>query len=286
MNKMQLISHRWLDPLNSGFKYTESSKEAFENLLERWYWLEFDINFSKDFIPFVFHDEWLNRISGWIDNRCFKNMLWNDIKNISLPNNCHFVELEELFKLIKEKQSSWVFSALHLKSKFQRLDSLDLLVNVVKGVKGLVDKIFIFDVRLETARYLRENNFELKIFLSVSHEYDKMRFNDFVGWTLYTLDEAIENKDIIDWVWLDEWDRKSEKWRKILYSQEIINKLRMSNFEIAMISPELHSKSPWLLWWESHEDARTKEILKDRIVEMINLWVDYICTDYLDYYSC
>ncbi|MBQ9553837.1 hypothetical protein IJU97_02490 [bacterium] len=68
-----------------------------------------------------------------------------------------------------------------MKSKFQRLDSLDLLVNVVKGVKGLVDKIFIFDVRLETARYLRENNFELKIFLSVSHEYDKMRFNDFVG---------------------------------------------------------------------------------------------------------
>lgn len=281
---MQIISHRWLDPLKKDFKYAESSKEAFENLLERWYWLEFDINFSKDLVPFVFHDKWLARISNWRDNRLFQDTDWNEIKKYELPNNCHFITLKNLFQLIEQIQKEWIWSALHLKSQYQKRELLDILIKVIENNSKITEKLFIFDCKIDTVKYLKEQISNIKVFFSVVHEYDKQRFSHSVWETLYTTEETIANKDLIDWVWLDERDRKNKDWTKKLYIKEIINRFRDFWLETAIISPELHSKSPWLLWWEFHEDAETEENLRKRIEEIRNLWVDFICTDYLDYY--
>jgi glycerophosphoryl diester phosphodiesterase len=281
---MQLISHRWLDSLNKEFLYTESSKEAFENLIERWFWLEFDINFSKDLVPFVFHDSWLNRILNWKDNRRFSDIEWVDIENYELPNECHFVSLEDLFKLIIKKQKVWIQSALHLKSKFQIKELLDILVEYIGRCPNIIQKLFIFDVKVDTAKYLKDKLSGIQLFFSVSHKYDKDRFNDSVWWTLYTVEESIENKDLIGWVRLDEWDRQNRDWTKKLYTTEVINEFKSLWLKTAIISPELHAKSPWLLWWESHEDVETEEKLKERTKEIKSLNPDFICSDYLVYY--
>jgi len=281
---MQLINHRWLDPLNKNFKYAESSKEAFENLLERWYWLEFDINFSKDLVPFVFHDNWLGRISNWKDNRLFMNMDRNDIEEYELPNNCHFTTLENLFQLIGEKQKEWIISSLHLKSQYQEMKLLDVLIKLIQNHPKIIEKLFIFDIKIDTAKYLKDINPNIKLFFSVSHEYDKQRFNDSVWWTLYTIEEVLENKNLIDWVRLDEWDRKDRGGTKKLYTSEIINRFKNLWLKVAIISPELHAKSPWLLWQEFHEDVKNYENLRQRIEEIKLLWIDFICTDYLNYY--
>lgn len=282
---MQLISHRWLDPLNKEFTYAESSKEAFENLLERWFWLEFDINFSNDLIPFVFHDKSLARISDWRDARLFQDMNWNEIKKYELSNNCRFISLEGIFELIENKQKKWIWSALHLKSNFQNKELLDILVEYIWKYPNITKKLFIFDIKIDTAKYLKYKLSEIQLFFSVSYKYDKERFNDSVCWTLYTVEEAIENKDLIDWVRLDEWDRKDRNGEKKLYTTEIMNEFKSLWLKTAIISPELHAKSPWLLWWEFHEDAETEEKLKKRIWEIKTLWTDFLCTDYLDYYE-
>ena len=282
---MRLISHRWLDSLNKDFKYAESSKEAFENLLNRWYWLEFDVNFSKDLVPFVFHDKWLTRISNWKDNRLFKDLGWVEIKKYELQNNCHFITLDDLFQLIENEQKIWIRSALHLKSQYQEKKLLDILIKVIENNPKIIEKLFMFDVKIDTAKYLKEKKSNIKLFFSVSHEYDVQRFNNSVWWTLYTVDEAIQNKNLIAWVWLDERDRKDKYWTKKLHTDEVINLFKDLWLKTAIISPELHAKSPWLLWWEFHEDAETEEILRKRIEEIRNLWVDYMCTDYLDYYK-
>lgn len=281
---MQLISHRWLDPLNNDFHYAESSKEAFENLLERWFWLEFDINFSKDLIPLVFHDSWLSRISNWKDNREFSDVKRVDIKNYKLPNECHFISIEDLFELIENKQRIWIQSALHLKSKFQRKELLDILIENIRIHPNITDKLFIFDVKVDTAKYLKDKLSVIKLFFSGSHNYDKERFNDSVWWTLYTIKEVIENKNFIDWVRLDEWDRKNRNGTKKLYTAEIINQLKSLWLKTAIISPELHAKSPWLLWWEYHDDAENDRKLRQRIEEIKFLNPDFTCSDYLDYY--
>jgi len=281
---MQLISHRWLDPLNHNFHYAESSKEAFENLLDRWYWLEFDINFSKDLIPFVFHDQGLTRISQWKDERTFNNLSWNEIMNISLPNHCHFITLNALFSLIKKRQKIWLKSALHLKSSFQEKKMLDILISTLLQYQNINEKIFLFDVKIDTATYLKKNLPEIELFVSVAHAYDEKRFNNSVWGTLYTIEEAIANKDLIDWVRLDEWDRKDIVWTKKLYTEEVINSFKNAWLKTAIISPELHAKSPWLLWGESHEDVESKEKLQWRIKDVKVLNPDFVCTDYLDYY--
>lgn len=281
---MQLISHRWLDPLNKNFKYAESSREAFENLLERWYWLEFDLNFSKDLVPFIFHDKWLARISNWKDNRLFQDIYWNEIKEYKLSNNCHLVTLEDLFHLIEEKQKEWIISSLHLKFQYQEMKLLDILIKLIQNHPKIMDKLFIFDVKFDTAKYLKDKLLKIELFFSVSHKYDQKRFNDSVWWTLYTIEEALENKDFIDWVRLDEWDRKDRGGTKKLYTSEIVNEFKNLWLKVAIISPELHAKSPWLLWQEFHEDVENDEKLRQRIEEIKLLWIDFICTDYLNYY--
>lgn len=281
---MQLISHRWLNPLNKEYTYAESSKEAFESLLERWFWLEFDINFSKDLIPFVFHDSWLSRISNWKDNREFSDIEWVDIENYELQNGCHFISLDQLFQLIEKGQKIWIQSALHLKSKFQIKELLNILDELIIKYPNIIQKLFIFDLKIDTAKYLKDKLPEIQLFFSVSHEYDKERFNNFVWWTLYTIEEVIECKDLINWVRLDEWDRKDKDWIKKLYTKEIINHFGSLWLKTAIISPELHAKSPGLLWWEVHDDVEDNDKFKKRIEEIKYLNSDFVCTDYLDYY--
>lgn len=279
---MHIITHRWLEPLNSNFNFTESSKEAFMNHLERWFWLEFDINFSKDMIPFVFHDWNLNRITNWKDSRNFDELNIDEILDYNLNWNS-FITFEELIKNISEYRKFWEYSALHLKSKFQEQKYIDIILNILQKYDNIENKIFIFDTKIETAKYIKSKNKYIKLFPSISHTYDIKRYNSYTWNTLYTIQDFLANLDIFDWVWLDEWDRKDKDWEKTIYNKDIFSIIKKENKFIWLVTPELHGKSPWLLWWEAHDDCRDLETLKLRLQEIIRLKPDYICSDYLEF---
>ena len=279
---MQIITHRWLEPLNNNFKFIESSKEAFINHLERWYWLEFDINFSKDMVPFIFHDWCLERITNWKDKRNFDEINIEEILSYNLNWNS-FISFEELVKNISKYRKDWEYSALHLKSKFQEEKYIDVMLDILNKYENIESKIFIFDVKIETAQYLKSKNKNIKLFPSISHKYDIERYNSCTGNTLYSIEDFLDNLDIFDWVWLDEWDRKDIGWEKTLYNKEVFNIIKKENKLIGLVTPELHAKSPWLLWWEAHEDCKNLNILKSRFKEIVDLNPDFICSDYLEF---
>jgi len=279
---MQIITHRGLEPLNKNFKYIESSKEAFINHLQKWFWLEFDINFSKDMIPFIFHDWNLSRITNWKDIRNFNELTINEILNYNLDWNS-FIAFEELIKNINYYRKAWEYSALHLKSKFQEKKYIDIILKVFNKFENIESKIFIFDIKINTAQYIKFKNNKIKLLPSVSHKYDIKRYNSCTWNTLYSIEDFLNNLNLFDWVWLDEWDKKNENWEKTLYNKEIFNIIKKENKLIWLVTPELHAKSPWLLWWEAHEDCKDLETLKLRFNKIKKLNPDFICSDYLEF---
>jgi glycerophosphoryl diester phosphodiesterase len=276
---MIIITHRGLDPSKKTY-FVESSIESFEDQLSRGFGLEFDLQFTKDNKIVVLHDSNLKRISLGRDTREICDINANEILAMEF-NNCHIISFDKLLELIDDKQFPKAISAIHIKSENQSSSKLDIILSYLE--KTTPDKFIIFDVTLSTAKYLKENNPGLNLAPSVAHSFDIERYNSTVGNTLINLETILDNKNLFDWVWLDEWDKTDKNnGTKTLYKKETFDKLREANIKIALVSPELHATSPNLLGREKHADAETKEKLFDRMEEIINLEPDAICTDYPD----
>lgn len=247
MSSTHILTHRGLDPSKKGY-FDESSLEAFEDQLARGYGLEFDLRPDLT----VAHDQDLGRITG-------RGTL------ITLP------------ELLTRIHAAGLLAALHLKSGVQTPALLDTLLR--HDLSGLI----IFDVTIETARYLKAKNSTLALAPSVAHPYDVERYNHVVGDTLYTIEEVLAHRELFEWVWLDEWDRADKDGGvKKFYTQELFDTCRAAGLKIALVMPELHATSPGLLGGESHEDARTTKALDVRWREILSLGPDAVCTDYPD----
>jgi len=277
---MIILTHRGLEASKEKF-FTESSYEAFANHLQRGFGVEFDINFTKDKRIIIFHDNDLERITGGKDKRLFQQMMFSEVKEIRIRGN-RIADFDELMNLIIKNKSS--FNSLHLKGKFQKKEYLDILLGFLFQYRNYLERLLIFDVKVETARYLKRKIPQLILAPSVAHPYDIERYNTCVGGTLIKIEEAIKNRSLFEWVWLDEWDRSARYGRtKKLYSVYNFNKLRKYGFKIALVSPELHKTSPGLLGGESHQDAKDYKTLFKRMEEIVALEPDAICTDWPDY---
>ena len=271
---IQILTHRGLDPDKQDY-FPESSLEAFEDQLKRGFGLEFDIQITKDKKIVIFHD---------------KNLLINNIlKNINEINSeeiikhdykgCH---IATLFNLLSEIEKFNKICALHFKGYLQSSENIDLLLENLKNFN--VPNLIIFDVKEDTAKYIKSINNKIQLAPSVAHQYDIKRFNKYVDYTLITVDNAIKNKELYDWLWFDEWDREDiDSDDKKFYIEENFKKAKESGFKIAVVSPELHGTSPRLLGGEKHQDAEDMNKLEKRIEEIIKLQPDAICTDYPDY---
>ena len=155
------------------------------------------------------------------------------------------------------------------------------MVSVLKNHPQAVSKLATTDTPPALTRILKGEFPELQCSPSVAHPYDIKRYNSAVKNTLITLEVAIENKDLYDRVWLDEWDLTSHNGKtKKLYTEEIFEKLRAAGLKINVVTPELHRTSPHLLGGESHPDAMSLERLFVRVHEILELQPDGICTDY------
>ncbi|KKR89158.1 MAG: Glycerophosphoryl diester phosphodiesterase [Candidatus Wolfebacteria bacterium GW2011_GWA1_44_24] len=276
---IHIITHRGLEPSKEKF-FTENSYEAFEDQLGRGFGIEFDVNFTKDGEIIIFHDSGLERITNGQNERMFGDLTLAGIKEIR-PNGDRIPDFDELMDLIIKNDSK--LNALHLKSKFQEKRYLELLLPFLQKYVGHLNRLLVFDVKVETARFLKGFFPELVLAPSVAHPYDIQRYNEAVGGTLLSLEEVIENKSLFDWAWLDEWDRVGEGGsNKKLYTEETIVLLRKNGIKSAIVSPELHGTSPGLLGGEAHNDAVNQETLRKRLIEIIGLKPNAICTDYPD----
>ncbi len=276
---MKIITHRGLDPLKENY-YAESSREAFTDQLERGYGLEFDPQITKDGKVVILHDSNLKRISGGKDDRKISEVTLSEITRTEF-NKCHLISFEELIDLIDKKQAKGAISAIHLKHNIQNKNDLDIILSYLE--KADMNKFILFDVTQDTALYLKQKNNTLHLAPSVAHPHDILRYNNFVGGTLLTSEIALENTDLFDWVWLDEWDRADKNGKaKKLYTEELFKEIRTAGLKIGLVTPELHASSPSLLGSEKHQDAGDAKNLFDRIEEILKLEPDIICTDYPD----
>lgn len=281
MKRNQIITHRGLEPSQNNF-YPESSLEAFRNHLGRGFGIEFDANFTKDGI-IIAHDSNLGRITQGKDTRDFSDIRTSEVRSIKYGNSKkgRIPTLDEVLQLIANSKSQ--INALHLKGNFQTQKNTEQLLEIISKHPGIIEKVLIFDVKPEIAKYLKQKLPNLHLAPSVSHPYDIKRYNKAVNYTLITIDDAIKykNESLYDWVWLDEWDRADKNGKeKILYSKSVFQILRKEKFKIALVTPELHGTSPGLLGGEAHPDAKDKKTLFNRIREIILLKPDAICTDY------
>lgn len=281
MEKTKILAHRGLEPSNSDF-YPESSFEAFQSHLSRGFGIEFDINFARDGI-IILHDSDLGRITDGKDNRKVAEVGVGELKNMQFGKVAkgRFIDFEEILNLIRGGAAE--INALHLKGKFQEKQYLDKMLSELNKNKDVLKKIIIFDVKPETAKYLKSKIKELNLAPSVAHSYDIKRYNTkAINFTLISIEDAVKyaKEGLYNWVWFDEWDRIDEGGEKKTYTKENFEILKKAGLKIALVTPELHATSPSLPCGESHGDAKDKETLFKRILEILSLHPDAICTDY------
>lgn len=276
--RFRILTHRGLEPSNK-WAFPESSYQAFQNHLSRGFGIEFDPNFVKDGIV-VSHDASLKRLTGM--DVLFSSLSLQYLSNISyLSQNGvpgRIPTLAEVLELIAESPST--INAMHLKGKYQTSENMDALVEELKNHPKSVKKLLVFDLKPESAKYLKSKIKGLHMAPSVSHPYDIERYGSVVGSTLFSVEEVLGMRDLFDWVWLDEWDTKDRNGEKRLYTAETFDTLRSAGYKISLVTPELHGTSPGLYGGESHKDAKNQETLFRSIERIIQLQPDAICTDY------
>jgi len=276
--KTHILTHRGLDPSKKSY-FLESSKESFEDQLMRGFGLEVDIQTTKDEDLIIFHDTDLKRITKGKIETAFKDLNSEEVKILKL-DDCHILDLSRFCELVS-KSNSEELVAIHLKSKSQTPVLINKLIYILNKWKRF-DNTIIFDVKIESAKYIKSQNNKIKLAASVAHEYDVERYNGVTGETLWKIEDVLSHRELFNWVWFDEWDRKNKEGNKIFYTEENFKKIRSAGLKIALVTPELHKNSPGLLGGEMHEDAANHEQLMKRIQEILYLYPDALCTDYPD----
>ncbi len=276
--EMSIITHRGLNLEKENY-FTESSREAFADQIARGFGLEFDLQFTKDGKMVVLHDFDLKRLTSGKNTRKISEINATELLEMDF-SGCHLVSFGELLRMITTAPNNRSVNALHIKSAWQENKYLDEILKELELVD--TEKFIVIDLKVEPARYLKGKNPRLHLAPSLSHPYDIERFNTAVGGTLLPIEEVIKNRDLYDWVWLDEWDRKDRDGKtKILNDRHTFETLKQHGFKIALVTPEMHKSSPGLLAADSHshEDATTEETLRKRLKEILSLGPDAVCSD-------
>jgi glycerophosphoryl diester phosphodiesterase len=278
--EVAVITHRGLDPEKPNY-YMESSREAFADQISRGFGLEFDLQFTKDGKIVVLHDKDLSRITNGADTRKIGEVNFDELLDMDF-NGYHITSFGALLQMIQSNPNGKSLNAIHFKHGVQTKEQMDQILKEFEGANP--EHFIFFDLKTKSAKYLKEKDGRLHLAASVAHPHDIERYNSAVGGTLLPLSEVIDNRDVFDWVWLDEWDLSDKDGgQKSLYSEETFKIARDAGLKIALVTPELHGTSPGLLGGEAHPDAGNREKLNKRLKEIFELRPDAMCTDYPDY---
>lgn len=277
-----LITHRGIDvPLGgNAIEFPmETTWEAFVAQLDAGFGLEFDIQPSGDGGFAISHDKNLTRLTGGQSDIELRTVPTAEVNVIQVPGG-RLCTLGELLEYMAKHAT--VISALHLKASCQTAEVLHALIGQIKPLEEkLADLLMIFDATVETAAILKEELPNIQLAASVSHRFDIQRYGKSTGGTLLSTEIARQNRELYNWVWLDEWDRDAENGaKKSFVNEETVKLFRDAGFKIAAVSPELHATSPALLGGEGHEDGASTSKLLARWKEWDCLELDALCTDH------
>lgn len=231
--------------LHRGYKgkYPENSKVSFINALKENYPFEIDIRISKDRVPFIIHDEEINRLfngSGKIKYHTsdyFKNFSFKENSSLKL------FSLDELCRLLKKDHPD-IF--IHIKDIEDIHDTIRTFkkYNLIRGINFFA----CYDKTLGLINIIRDNYPEYKVGLNLienSPYYNEEYFK------------------LADFIWADE---VKIKW----IDKKIIDFSHKLNKKIFAPSPDLVEGSVF------------KKDIKQRWRELLDAGVDGIFTDLPD----
>jgi hypothetical protein len=283
---MQLITHRAIDVgLGDylGWTLKESRWESFGEQIRSGWGLEFDVRPLKDGQLAVSHDSTLARIVPGCE-KPISTLTRNEFEAIRASGS-RLCMLDELMSLIAESRGA--ISALHLKNHCHEPAILEKIFEIIKPkIEYLKGRLLIFDATPKVAEQIVQKFPGLDVAASVAHSYDIFRYGAMTGGTLLTAEQAIINKHLYSWVWLDEWDTLDVGGgQKIFVNRESVDLLQDAGFKVAVVSPELHASSPALLGGEAHKDGADEKRLINRWSQLNQLGIDALCTDHASWIS-
>lgn len=137
-NLVKIISHRWTT-------YQENSLKSFQEAINIWVdWLEFDVSFSQDLRPFVYHGPSMTKTL--CDNLLNIYQLSSSelLQNCKLLDGQNMMTLEKFFAFIADKNLEYLFLDL----KIYDINTLD---DQVKSVVDLIYKYKLQDLVIITS---------------------------------------------------------------------------------------------------------------------------------------
>ncbi|MFY9073403.1 glycerophosphodiester phosphodiesterase family protein [Malaciobacter mytili] len=209
-NKENLIcAHR-------GFRkvFVENSLEAFISSLEFCDFIEFDIQFTKDYIPIITHDETLKRCSNISKLEEFKkykpwyikDLEFNQIKKLNYKKT-KIASLEEFLILAKDKKIVFNLEIKQMHKEINEIKALEVLLLLLKKY-NISCEILISSFNHNYLKYISQNS-------------------DF---SIAVLDEEVKRKDLINY--LKDLKAVSYNISKKAVNQLDINALKQNNIEV------------------------------------------------------
>ncbi len=275
-----VLTHRGLEP-DADVQYGESSQEAFFSQLQRGFGLEFDFNITLDQQIVLLHDATLTRLSHGSDHRHVSSISSPDLMTYDLKPG-HVCFWTDLAPQLAKSPSR--YHAFHIKAAFQTPALLDLLAQTLSNWPQLWSKLVLFDLSVAAARQLKAMNKQLQVMASVSHQFDRLRYNQAVGGTLLAESTVLQSDHLYSGVWLDEWDLSDlDGATKEFITADYIHTWQGRGYLVGVVSPELHATSPGLLGQEAHPDASDPARWRRRLAKILAGRPDMICTDHPEY---
>lgn len=120
-------------------KYFENSREAFEACLDLdIYGIEMDVQLTKDGVPVVIHDEYLNRLLGI--KKFVKDLSLDELKSHKYENGDEVLTLDEYLDIFKDSK---LVTNAELKTGVFNYDGIERKVYDAFKEKNMLDRLII-----------------------------------------------------------------------------------------------------------------------------------------------
>jgi len=239
---MEIISHR-----GNGFDYPENSLPAFSKALKNGFSIELDIHLSKDGVPFIIHDKYIDDILNGtgdvasFDSKQLKKFCYKKDKSLKLVE---FKEVIELFESIKDPSAN-IF--VHI----QDINEKGVIENILRLIQNSKhnERFYLFAVDEMSFILIEE----------IKKNYKKIKVGLHLPENSKYFDEVNFKK--ADFIWVDE---MNGKW----FSEEMVDLAHCLKKKIYAISPELM------------KDSAYYNNYKERARDINEFGFDGICTDF------
>jgi glycerophosphoryl diester phosphodiesterase len=246
LHKNSIYAHRGL----WGKNCPENSMHALCRAVLAGYSIELDVRMTKDGVVVVSHDSDMRRsfgVEGKIEGKTYAELYMLDF---FAPKN-KIVRLDDFLLFFKNNADYRCELAIHIKEFSMKLVE-ELAKQLLKYT--LASKAFIFDIRLEDAKNVKEKYPFIRCGASIVDDKAKSKSEKYYG--AYDLPYL----SIFDVFWIDEWEN--------LYSETFLRNIASYNKKVVAVSPELH-----------YADGNRKEV-KGIWGKLIRNGCREICTDY------